>query len=129
MTNFLSCIIFFWKDTFFFFELGTESRFPGTPWTCGRKGSLLEEATPLPSYCGGDCQWVHSLCEETKAINHTGTKPCLWLAVQLVPELPWKLGALSQGPCQCPWVREGSSNRQPLGNSEFLEKRSPRVCD
>lgn len=122
MTNFLSCIIFFWKRYFFFFWAKHRIPFPGTPWTCGRKGR------PLPSYCG-DCQCIHSLSEETKAINHTGSQALPLAGCAVGSELPWKLGALNEGPYQGPWVREGSSNRQPPGIHQFLEKRSPSVCD
>lgn len=76
MTKFLNCIIFF-LERYLFEELSTEALFQAYPGLEGGRGTSL--ATPRPaSYCP-DSQCIHSLCEETKAVNHGAAKFRLWL--------------------------------------------------
>lgn len=116
MTNFLSCIIFF-LERYLFEELSTEALFQPYPrLEGGRRTSLL---TPLPtSYCP-DLQCIHSLREETKAVNHRAAKFRLWLAedVDVAPEL-------SREPQVCDPMSVCGSEAAPKIASHWILARS-----
>lgn len=108
MTKFLSCIIFF-LERYLFEELSTEALFQAYPGLEGGRGTSL--STPLPaSYCP-DSQCIHSLCEETKAVNHGAAKFCLWLGCGCGCGSQNLAGSLK---CVTPWVSVVQSRLQKL---------------
>lgn len=111
MTNFLSCVIFSWKDTFFL-SLSTEALSQAHPGLEGGRETSLWRPLPSPP-TAAIVSGSSPTGRKQKAINHTGSQalPLAWLWSWL-PGLQQEVGAMCEQATQCPLFRDCSSRHQ-----------------